>query len=240
LAISPILLFLERFAPGTAGKEHDSMGMDGISQELQTVDGEDQRLNKRFAEVPGALSQYPHVSIPAACGGHAATMAAYRFFENPKTNLENILQPHRHATQERLAAQDVVLCVQDTTELDLTRPQQQIRGLGPVGKGSTRRGAYLHLLTAFTPDGTPLGTPGHKYIVQEDKTPEEKTPEEKTLKKIVQKHHPGQRKVIVGGKVGGKPSSWPPTIRKQLAFASATVNRIFSKSLPSKELRTHI
>ncbi len=155
------------------------MDGDWIAQELQTADLNDERLNRRFAEVLRSLSERPHVSIPTACGGHSETMAAYRFFENEKTTLEKILQPHRDATEERIAVQDIVLCVQDTTELDLTRPQQQIRGVGPIGSGSVRRGAYLHLLEAFTPDGIPLGTVWNKMIVRKDETPEEKTVKKK-------------------------------------------------------------
>ena len=147
---------------------------DWIDQELRTAHLNDKRLNQRFAEVLRSWSKHPQVSIPAACGGHAETMAAYRFFENKKTTLDKILQPHHHATQERVALQDVVLCVQDTTELDLTRPQQQIRGTGPIGTSTVRRGAYLHLLEAFTPDGTPLGTLWNKVIVRRDETLEEK------------------------------------------------------------------
>ena len=45
----------------------------------------------------------------------------------------------------------------DTTEIDLTRPQQQVQGDGPLD-GNTRRGILLHEMHAFTPDGTPLGT----------------------------------------------------------------------------------
>ena len=159
------------------------MSMDWIEQELQTVKLNDQRLNQRLSEVLRALSQHPNVSIPTACGGYAETMAAYRFFENEKTTLETILHPHRDATKKRLANQDVVLCIQDTTELDLTRPQQQIRGLGPIGTGSTRRGAYLHLLSAFTPDGTPLGTLWNKLIIRKDETPEEKAIKKKNRAK---------------------------------------------------------
>lgn len=61
------------------------MSRDWISSELQTAQLNDERLNKRFAEVLQALSQKPQLSIPAACGGHSETMAAYRFFENPQT-----------------------------------------------------------------------------------------------------------------------------------------------------------
>jgi hypothetical protein len=46
---------------------------------------------------------------------------------------------------------------QDTTEIDVTRPEQQVAGAGPLDDGA-RRGALLHPLLAFTPDGTPLGT----------------------------------------------------------------------------------
>ncbi len=150
------------------------MDGDWIKQELRTANLNDKRLNKRFAEVLRSLSKHPQVSIPTACGGHAETMAAYRFFENEKTTLENILQPHRHATEERVASQDVVLCVQDTTELDLTRPERQIRGTGPIGTSTVRRGAYLHLPEVFTPDGPPLGTLWNKVIVRKDETTEEK------------------------------------------------------------------
>jgi hypothetical protein len=41
-------------------------------------------------------------------------------------------------------------------EIDLTRPERQVQGAGPLD-GGTRRGALLHVICAFTPDGTPLG-----------------------------------------------------------------------------------
>src|SRR5206468_11236353 len=43
------------------------------------------------------------------------------------------------------------------TEIDLTRPGQQVKDAGPLD-GGPRRGMVLHLMQAFTPDGTPLGT----------------------------------------------------------------------------------
>jgi len=83
--------------------------------------------------------------------------AAYRWFDNPKAGFQPILPPHMDATRRRIAAQPVVLLVQDTTELELTRPQQQVEGAGPLDSGS-RRGVFLHPRHAFTPEGTPLGT----------------------------------------------------------------------------------
>jgi len=122
------------------------MSNDWIDNELETVDLNDKRLDERFADVLNALGSRPNVSIPAACGGHTETMAAYRFFENPKTTFEKIIKPHQDATEKRISGQEVILCVQDTTELDLTRPRQQIRGAGLIGTGTSRRGADLHLL----------------------------------------------------------------------------------------------
>jgi hypothetical protein len=124
--------------------------------ELQSVDLADKRLDKRVALILSALGDRPTASIPAACGGFAETTAAYRFFNNEKVIPQRILQPHYDRTKQRIAENRVVLMVQDTTEIDLTRPQAQVVGAGPMD-ASSRRGMFLHLMEAFTDDGTPLG-----------------------------------------------------------------------------------
>ena len=135
--------------------------------EMKTADLKDKRLNDRLCEVLSQLATRPTASIPAACGGRAEMEAAYRLFDNEKATFANILQPHGEATRHRMAAQPVVVLVQDTTEADLTRPQQQVRGAGPLD-GASRRGALLHPLHAFTPDGTPLGTLAATAWVREE------------------------------------------------------------------------
>jgi hypothetical protein len=126
-------------------------------EEMKSADLNDRRLNRRLTVLLSALGERPTASIPAACGGFDETMAAYRFFDNAKVTYEGVLAPHYERTLQRIAAQPVVLLVQDTTEMDFTRPQQQMEGAGALD-GSARRGAFLHPLVAFTPDGTPLGT----------------------------------------------------------------------------------
>jgi Transposase Tn5 dimerisation domain/Transposase DNA-binding/Transposase DDE domain len=127
--------------------------------EMKGVDLGDERLDTRVQLVLSQLSGHPTASIPAACGGHAEMTAAYRLFDNDKVGFHGVLQPHRDRTRTRIAAQPVALLVPDTTELDLTRPEQPVQGDGPLdGSGGTRRGVFLHLMHAFTPDGTPLGT----------------------------------------------------------------------------------
>ena len=128
-----------------------------VIEEMATAQLNDERLNKRLRLILAQFSERPMASIPAACGGCAELNAAYRFFDNEKVEFDNILQPHVDSTWLRIAAQPVVLMVNDTTEIDLTRPQQQVEGAGPLD-GNSRRGALLHEMHAFTPDGTPLGT----------------------------------------------------------------------------------
>lgn len=128
-----------------------------VLEEMRTLDLKDARTNARLREVLTELGQRPTASIPAACGGHAEMTAAYRLFDNQKVTFERILAPHAQTTRERIAAQPTVLLVQDTTEINLTRPTQQVQGAGPLD-GGARQGLFLHPLHAFSPDGTPLGT----------------------------------------------------------------------------------
>jgi len=136
-------------------------------EEMAAADLKDKRLNKRLTRILSDLAERPTASLPAACGGEAELAAAYRFFDNEKVGYEGVLQPHREATRERIASQEVVLLVQDTTELDLTRPQQQVEGAGPMDSGE-RRGAFLHLMEAFTVDGTPLGAVAAEMWTRDD------------------------------------------------------------------------
>jgi Transposase DNA-binding/Transposase Tn5 dimerisation domain len=128
-----------------------------VVDEMKTASLPDKRLNARLKEILNQLGSRPTGSIPSACGGHAEITAAYRFFDNDRVTFAEVLQPHTDATLARIEGQKSVIVAQDTTELDLTRPRQEVAGTGPMD-GSSRRGLFLHLLHSFTPDGTPLGT----------------------------------------------------------------------------------
>jgi hypothetical protein len=125
-------------------------------EEVALADLGDERLDKRLTTLLSDLSSRPFLSIPAACGGRAEMKAAYRFFDNERATFEKVIEPHIQRTKERIAAQKIVLLVQDTTEIDLTRPEQEVEGAGELD--GVRRGFLLHDTQAFTPDGTPLGT----------------------------------------------------------------------------------
>jgi hypothetical protein len=154
-----------------------------VIEETHEVDLEDKRLNDRLLVILAALGEHPMASIPAACNGYAEMAAAYRFFENEKVTFERILSPHIAMTRRRIAAPPIALLVQDTTEIDMTRPQQEVQGAGPLD-GDTRRGALLHLLHAFTPDGTPLGTAHADLLVRSDDKPLNRTKSRAERQKI--------------------------------------------------------
>jgi len=141
-----------------------------VLEEIKTAKLNDERLDERFMRLVDQLARNPNLSIPAACGGSAETAAAYRWFDNDKVVFDKVLQPHIDATRARIATQAAVLLVQDTTEVDVTRPERQVQGAGPLD-GDSRRGVLLHLLHAFTPDGTPLGTVRASTIIRSDDQP---------------------------------------------------------------------
>ena len=143
-----------------------------ITTELDTAHLDDKRLNKRFEEILEAFVNSPHASIPAALGGRNELEATYRFFDNEKVTPTKLLAPHFDATAKRCQAQQVVLFPQDTTELEWTRPEQQVVGAGPLSD-SSRLGAFLHLNAAFTENGTHLGARDAKLWTREMPDPEE-------------------------------------------------------------------
>jgi hypothetical protein len=139
---------------------------EGIVDELQGIDLGDKRLNLRSQQVIEALAANPEASVNAACEGWSDTLAAYRLFNNDAVTPEQILRPHREATQRRMREQSVVLIVQDTTELDYTKhPTVDARCLNR----EQRFGLYEHVHLAVTPDKLCLGVVGSEFF---DRAPE--------------------------------------------------------------------
>ena len=131
---------------------------DWTEEEFGGVDLGDARLAARCRILAQDFYARPQASIPQACGGdRAKAKAAYRFFDHERATLEVLLAPHQKATIERMRAYPVVLCAQDTTELDYSG-HPDTEGLGPIGnhKGGAQ-GILLHDTVAFATDGTPLG-----------------------------------------------------------------------------------
>ena len=125
-----------------------------VDTEFSELDLGDARLNKRAKTMMAQFFGSPTASIPKSCNGWGETVASYRFLENDNVEWREIMAPHWSQTQARMALHPVVLCVQDTTELNFNG--QQIEGLGPLTY-EAQRGMYLHPTIALTPERLQLG-----------------------------------------------------------------------------------
>jgi hypothetical protein len=126
-------------------------------EEFGTVRLYDNRLKERLYMIAQDFYSSPEANIPEACGSQARIIGTYRFFQNPKVNMDTVLTPHTEATIERIKQHRVVLCPQDTTILNYTT-HPMTEGLGPTcHQGDKAIGLILHDTLAFTEAGTPLG-----------------------------------------------------------------------------------
>ena len=82
---------------------------EGIAAEFEGIEFGDKRLNKRSVTILEALAADPEASINGSIESWGDTLAAYRFFRNANVQPEEILRPHREATERRLREHPVVL-----------------------------------------------------------------------------------------------------------------------------------
>ncbi|QQS53163.1 MAG: transposase [Candidatus Competibacteraceae bacterium] len=129
--------------------------MSWAQAEFHDLELGDARRTQRLIRWVDDLSAHPTGSIPLACGGWAETKAADRLLDNPAVDWREILEVHTQRTVARMAGQPVVLCLQDTTELDFTT-QPGIAGLGRLSD-EAQHGRYVHPTLAVTPAGVALG-----------------------------------------------------------------------------------
>ena len=139
--------------------------MDWVKEELHAINIGDKRNDQRAKQFLSRLASKPTVSIPAACNGWSETKAAYRLLDNGAVTAESILEPHQACTLKRLAGEEIVLCIEDTTELDYTN-KSDIDGLGPLNY-EIRQGLYLHPMLAVTPDRLCHGVLNWNTVVRE-------------------------------------------------------------------------
>ncbi|ASJ74619.1 IS4 family transposase [Granulosicoccus antarcticus] len=148
--------------------------MGWASEELGGIDLGDARLNKRAALLAERLAESPADSIPHACQGWAEIQAAYRLFNHECVDFWSIMNPHIQCTMQRMSANPVVLCLQDTTTLDFQG--QDIDGLGPL-QFESQKGMLLHPTYVVTPGREPLGLIDSWNWAREPKQKNGKRPE---------------------------------------------------------------
>lgn len=137
-----------------------------VAHEMQAADLPDERLKKRLSTILTCLSKNAANSIPAACQGWSETKSAYRFFDNRRIGLDEILSGHKAATVKRIAKQTMVLLAQDTTFMDLGK--EEAVGLGTLKRNQSDN-YLLHPTIAFTPSRSNLGVLGAKLWQRPEK-----------------------------------------------------------------------
>lgn len=130
---------------------------DWCQWELRHLELGDRRRGRRAQAILQARWDQPQASFYGSFNGWSAAKGAYGLIEHPSADigLSSLLSSHQERTQERMAAESVVLLPQDTTTLNHTG-LVQTTGLGSLGD-NPGRGLWLHSLLAFRPDGVPLG-----------------------------------------------------------------------------------
>ncbi len=106
----------------------------------------------------------PTASIPEPCDGWGETIAAYRFLGNESVDWRDILAPHRQQTQLRMQSEPVVLCLQDTSELNFNG--QEIEGLGPLSYDSHPQPSGVLLVRTGSASRL-LAPPSERYFQQQ-------------------------------------------------------------------------
>ena len=124
-------------------------------KELESVDLGDKRRSKRLIKIVEDLADQPGESVPQACGDTAATTAAYDFWNSPYFQPDDIRSAHQTSTIKRIEPHQIILAIQDTTNIDLTH-HPQTTGLGYLDT-ATSFGLKVHSTLAASIDGVPLG-----------------------------------------------------------------------------------
>lgn len=137
------------------------------SADLADVKLGDVRLERRARRVVDDLSQNPGGSIAQISGDWAATKAAYDFFNNDQVDSRQLVNAERQATLRRVSTHGLVLGVQDTTEINLTR-YKSIEGIGLLSRNE-QKGFFVHSSLAVSADGVPLGLLAQEHWVRTEK-----------------------------------------------------------------------
>ncbi len=131
-------------------------------QEFGAVELGDERLRARLIKIAEDRWKQPGASYLKAVDGDRHALKAYYYFIDHRSEVlspEAMLATHRRRTIERAMAQEYVLVVQDTTDLNFAT-RHHTSGLGLIGTnqtGAESQGLKLHTSLALTEEGLPLG-----------------------------------------------------------------------------------
>ena len=126
-----------------------------VRQELEKTQLGDVRRTNRFMKIVSNLSDKPTSSVPQASGTWAETKATYDFWDSPYIKPAQLRKGHVDATLSRIKNHQVILAIQDTTELNYTT-HKAVKGVGYLDN-KYAHGLKVHSTLAATTEGLPLG-----------------------------------------------------------------------------------
>ena len=109
----------------------------------------DMRRTRRAVKAATNLAENPLGSLPAQMQTWKETKALYRWLDEPDVTFATLMQPHLHQTREQATGEDVVLLVQDSTDIDLSH-RRKISGVGQIGN-ERGRGFFVQTVLAVRP-----------------------------------------------------------------------------------------
>lgn len=140
-----------------------------IEREFAEVRLGDKRLDERLRAILVDLSRHCSKTLSRSFSGQLAPMkAAYRFFDNARVSITDMLAPHVRRTTERVRASDAdtILAIQDTTCLNYSG-RDKTSGLDIIktaSSGTRTEGLLLHNTMAACPDGRSFGLLDQRFI----------------------------------------------------------------------------
>lgn len=109
----------------------------------------DMRRRRRAVQAATNLAENPLGSLPAQMHTWKETKALYRWLDEPDVTFAALMQPHFQQTRAQATGEDVVLLVQDTTDIDLSH-RHKISGVGQIGN-ERGRGFFVQTVLAVRP-----------------------------------------------------------------------------------------
>lgn len=123
---------------------------DWAERTFAAVDLGDRRRERRAVSIAASLMRHPDASLPQQLREPSALKAAYRLLDQADGTHTALCQPHWDDTRQQAGRQNVVLLVQDTTEVDYSH-HPKTAGLGPIGNGAGQ-GYLLQTVLAVLPE----------------------------------------------------------------------------------------
>ena len=100
-----------------------------VRQELEKTQLGDVRRTNRFMKIVSNLSDKLTSSVPEASGKWAETKATYDFWDSPYVKPAQLRKGRVDAILSRISNHQIILAIQDTTELNYTT-HKAVKGVG--------------------------------------------------------------------------------------------------------------